>query len=160
MFEYCLWPLYEGHSGWMSPLGLRFKVSKNRKFLSSFTSLKCCYWSSFVAQWGEKLALSLLSLLWCMFNPWPENFYMPRVQPLNKQNTPNFCGGLSCSHFPPQFCFCFCFLAFRVAPAAYGGSQVRGRIGAIAASLHHSHNNIRSKPPLGPTPQLMAMADP
>ena len=36
----------------------------------------------------------------------------------------------------PNFFFFFCL--FRAAPAAYGGSQARGRIGATAASLHHS----------------------
>ena len=32
-----------------------------------------------------------------------------------------------------------CF--FRAAPVAYGGCQARGRIGAAAAGLHHSHSN-------------------
>ena len=45
-------------------------------------------------------------------------------------------------------------------PAAYGGSQVRGLIGALAAGLHHSHSNATSKPSLQPTPQLTAMPDP
>ena len=45
-------------------------------------------------------------------------------------------------------------------PAAYGGSQARGPIGAVAASLHHSHNNQGSKPRLPPTPQLSVMQDP
>ena len=31
-------------------------------------------------------------------------------------------------------------------PVAYGGSQARGPIGAIAASLHHSHSNAGSDP--------------
>ena len=44
--------------------------------------------------------------------------------------------------------------------AAYGGSQARGQIGAVAADLHHSHSNARSKPHLQPTPQLMVMLDP
>ena len=44
--------------------------------------------------------------------------------------------------------FCFVFLLFRVAPAAYGGSQARGRIGTIAPGLHHSHSNMGSKPRL------------
>ena len=39
----------------------------------------------------------------------------------------------------------FCFL-FRAAPMAHGGSQARGRIGAAAASLHHSHSNMGSEP--------------
>ena len=30
------------------------------------------------------------------------------------------------------------FWLFRASPEAYGGSQDRGQIGAIAASLHHS----------------------
>ena len=54
--------------------------------------------------------------------------------------------------------FSFLLLFFRAAPAAYGGSQARGRIRATAASLHHSH--VGSEPRLRPTPELMAMLDP
>ena len=46
------------------------------------------------------------------------------------------------------------------APAAYGGSQVRGLIGGVAASLRQSHSNSGSEPRLLPTPQLTAMPDP
>ena len=46
------------------------------------------------------------------------------------------------------------------APAAYGGSQARGRIGAVATGLHQSHSNAGSEPCLQPTPQLTAMPDP
>ena len=49
---------------------------------------------------------------------------------------------------------------FRAMPLAYGSSQTRGRIGATAASLHHSHSHAGSKPSLQPIPQLMAMLDP
>ena len=38
----------------------------------------------------------------------------------------------------------FVFCLFKATPAAYGSSQARGRIRAIAASLHHSHSNARS----------------
>ena len=31
-------------------------------------------------------------------------------------------------------------------PVAYGGSQARAPVGAVAASLCHSHSNIRSEP--------------
>ena len=48
----------------------------------------------------------------------------------------------------------------RAVPVAYGSSQVRSLIGAVAASLHHSHSNTRSEPHLQSTPQLMAMPDP
>ena len=54
--------------------------------------------------------------------------------------------------------FFFCLL--RDVPKGYGGSQAREWIGAVAASLHHSHSNTRYKPHLWPTPQLMAMPDP
>ena len=43
---------------------------------------------------------------------------------------------------------------------AYGSSQARGRIGAEAAGLGHSHSNGGSKLHLRPMPQLMAMPDP
>ena len=44
-------------------------------------------------------------------------------------------------------CYFFVFvfvLLFRATPSAYGGSQPRGWIGAMAASLHNSHSNARS----------------
>ena len=38
--------------------------------------------------------------------------------------------------------FFFGLFAFsRATPTAYGGSQARGLIGVVAASLHHSHSN-------------------
>ena len=60
-----------------------------------------------------------------------------------------------------KFFFSFCLFAISwAAQAAHGGSQARGRIGAVAAGLHQSHSNARSKPSLRSTPQLMAMPDP
>ena len=44
----------------------------------------------------------------------------------------------------------FCLL-FRAAAEAYGGSQARGSIGAVAASLHQSHRNGGSEPYLTAT---------
>ena len=58
------------------------------------------------------------------------------------------------------FFFFFVFCLHRATPAAYGGSLPRGLIGAIAAGLHQSHSNVRSKPHLRPTPQLTAVPDP
>ena len=59
------------------------------------------------------------------------------------------------------FFFFFCPFAFsRAAPAAYGGSQARGRIGAVAAGLRHSHSHARSKLRLQPTPHLTATPNP
>ena len=56
--------------------------------------------------------------------------------------------------------FFFFFHLFRATSAAYGSSQARVQIGAIATSLNHSHTNAGSKTHLQPTPQLMAMPDP
>ena len=55
----------------------------------------------------------------------------------------------------------FCLFAISWAtPAAYRGSQARGRMGAVTAGLHQSHSNARSELHLQPTPQLTAMPDP
>ena len=42
---------------------------------------------------------------------------------------------------------------------AYGFSQARDLIRAVAAGLDHSHSNMGSEPHLQPTSQLMAMPD-
>ena len=54
----------------------------------------------------------------------------------------------------------FFFVFSRVAPMAYGGSQARVLIRAVAASLCQSNSNARSELRLQPTPQLTAMPDP
>ena len=54
----------------------------------------------------------------------------------------------------------FSFFIFGAKPAAYGGSQTRGRIRTMAASLYHSYSNAISEPCLWSTPQLTAMTDP
>ena len=51
------------------------------------------------------------------------------------------------------------FGLFRAAPEAYGSSQSKAQIGAVAAGLCHSHSNVGSKPRLRPTPQLTEMPD-
>ena len=57
--------------------------------------------------------------------------------------------------------FYFSLFAFsRAASAAYGGSQARGRNGAVAAGLHQRHSNAGSEPRLPPTPQLTTTPDP
>ena len=52
------------------------------------------------------------------------------------------------------FCLCVCvrMCVFTVAPAAYGGSQSKGRIRAVASGLHLRHSNEGSEPHLQPTP--------
>ena len=47
------------------------------------------------------------------------------------------------------------------APAAHRDSQARGLLGALAAGLHHSHQQlVGSEPCLRPIPQLTATPDP
>jgi len=43
------------------------------------------------------------------------------------------------------FLLLFSICLLRAVPAAYGSSQARGRIGATAAGLHHSHSNVGSE---------------
>ena len=62
-------------------------------------------------------------------------------------------------YFSNIYLFIYLFLLFRASSVAYGSSQARGLIAAIAAGLHHSHSNIRSEPSLWPT-QLKAMPNP
>ena len=50
------------------------------------------------------------------------------------------------------------FFPPRASAVAYGGSQARGLIGAVAAS--QSHSNKGSEPYLQPTPQVTATLDP
>ena len=57
------------------------------------------------------------------------------------------------------FFFFWSFCLFKAAPTAYGSSQARGLIGAVASSLHHSYSNRGSKLHLGPTLQLTAAQD-
>ena len=44
--------------------------------------------------------------------------------------------------------FCLFFSFFRATSMACGGSQARGRIGAVVADLRHSHSNASSEPHL------------
>ena len=75
------------------------------------------------------------------------------------RQTSIFASHLSCL----LFFFFFISGLFRAAPMAYGNSQARGQIGAVAAGLHHSHSHVgsaRSKPSLRPTWKLTATQDP
>jgi len=60
-----------------------------------------------------------------------------------------------------EFVGWFVYFSFLIAkPVAHGNSQARGPIGAIAASLHHSHSKAGSELHLPPTFHLAAMLDP
>ena len=71
------------------------------------------------------------------------------------------CPSYELSFFFFFFFFFFCLFASFLGPlrTAYGGSQARGLIGAIAAGLCQSHSNVGSESHLQPTPQLTATLD-
>ena len=54
----------------------------------------------------------------------------------------------------------FFFHVFGATFAAYGCSQARGQIGAVATGPCHSHSSMGSEPRLWPALQLMTMPDP
>ena len=62
-------------------------------------------------------------------------------------------------HFDFFFFFLGLFAFSWAAPVAYGGSQARGPIGAVATGLRQGHSNAGSEPRLQPTPQLTATPD-
>ena len=67
------------------------------------------------------------------------------IQVINK--TIN-CTGILWNVFPNYYYYYYClFVISRAAPAAYGGSQARGPVRAVAASLHQSHSNTGSLTP-------------
>ena len=58
-------------------------------------------------------------------------------------------------HFVMVLFFCL-FVLFMATPMAYGGSQARDLIGAIAAGLRQTHSNAGSELCRRPIPQPMA----
>ena len=57
------------------------------------------------------------------------------------------------------YLFCPFFAISWAAPGAYGGSQARGCIRAVATGPRQSHSNAGSELSLQPTPQLTATPD-
>jgi len=71
-----------------------------------------------------------------------------------------FTGGYFILFYFIFYLFFFVFLLFLwTALAAYGGSQARGQIRAVATGLRQSHSNTGSEPRLQPTPQLTTTPD-
>ena len=64
-------------------------------------------------------------------------YFMIQISHCSKENKKGFS-----VFFLPWFYFLFCL--FRAALAAYGGSQAKRLIGAVAAGLCHSHSNAES----------------
>ena len=71
-----------------------------------------------------------------------------------------FLPGFFCSPLPLKKLTLFFFGLFRATLAAYGSSQSRGQIGAVAVGLCHSHSNPRSEQCLQTIQQLTTTHDP
>ena len=95
------------------------------------------------------------NLIACRKQAWVAQSNLPKNSLLTS-------GKLSLKTRPSDLCVCVCVCVcvFRAAPVAYGGSQTRGQIRAVAAGLHHSHSNVGPEPCLQPTPHLMVTLDP
>ena len=126
---------------------------------------------------GENYQEKYMSKLWnfffLFFLKWPHlrHLEVPGTETDSELQVrggdPDLCRRILPSSLPPSlslslFLSLFVFCLFRAAPAAYGGPQAGGLIGATAAGLHHSHSHSHaiSEPRLRPTPQLMATPGP
>ena len=85
-------------------------------------------------------------------NPLQSLFIVHPWGPIPADNAPSLLASPSGLGNRCSTLFFFFFCIFRAVPAACGGSQARGRTGATAAGLHHSHSNAGSEPCLSPTP--------
>ena len=114
--------------------------------VSSFYVVVACMFAhtSGITRTGRWLCLPLSTSAMCAILQW-------KVPQKDQRCAP------SCWKFllPLLFIYLFIyFCLFRATPMAYGGSQARGPIRAVAAGLRHSHRNTGSKLRLWPTPQL------
>ena len=62
------------------------------------------------------------------------------MRPTKETNDAKISGG-----FFVGFLFLFLFVFSRATSTAYGGSQARGLVGAVASCLRHSHSNSGSE---------------
>ena len=123
----------------------------SRRFNKTSALWKCQVYS------GALFAVTRLELDLCISFIFYNRNFVPFDQQSPHSHNPNL--------WPPPLCFLFLrgqcsgffFVLFsRAAPSAYGGSQARGRIRAVATSLHQSQSPARSEPRVCPTPQFMA----
>ena len=136
----------------MTPsLCARHDIAVLRKFCFLY------FYSNFILSLVRKnlagISMEWKGALYLILRMWVLTPYFSEFVGLWVKNAVTFWSTYYSKHF-------FVCVFFRATPEAYGGSQVRDRIGATAAGLYHSHSNTRSKPCLRPTLQLAETPDP
>ena len=116
-----------------------------------------CWWSVKVQQY------SLLRVPWASLWSLHVGSYLSEPVTSNHashqvlcmlQEALSFLSALSLTPATESTLLFFFFFLFRGIPVAYGSSQARGWIRAVASGVHHSLSNTRFKLHLWPMPQL------
>ena len=141
------WTPLPSCSGWWFQRINKSSLSPAKKWLCRSICLYCLY--SSVCNVTENLCVESSSGLASEIAIWP----VYRITNESEDLFLFFCNKVF-------YFITFRFCIFRAPPAAHGGSQARGLIGAVATGLHHSHSNAGSETHLRPTPQLTATPDP
>ena len=132
---------------WWSPLVLGSSPEANTEALDG--NGKNSWWSCMETRWqctGTQLPLAGIILL-VLFLYWALTHSGSHGTGAQNQSQ----GDSQTTHL-----WLFYLLPFRAAPMAYGGSQARGWIWAVAAGLRYSHSNTGSQPCLWTRSQLNA----
>ena len=136
-------------------------------FTSNFLTLTTPLWMSLV-QFGLSYCCTVFTILSVLYQNLllQENQFWLEVRKKRFRYNQLILWGLTSNPRTKEaiqyfFIYLFvCFVFSRATPMAYGGSQARGLIRAIAAGLYQSHSNAGSEPHLWPMPQLMVTPDP
>ena len=134
---------------------------------SSISSHNCCiaFWG-YVFGYQYSLLLYVLVLLFFLVELWPllSLFSLTSISSHIKMVSTPSCFVTASLFFLMPYIHTHTqthtHSLFRATPMAYGCSQARGRIRAVAFGLDHSQSNTGSKPHLPSTPQLRAILDP
>ena len=122
---------------------IRLDIQDKPKLIFSWFLLKYSWWTILYGtdvQYSDSQLLTPFLLLYLFI------YYFGCACDLQK--LPGQRSNLTCNQSQrgenTRYIFFFFFVFLGPHPGAYGGSQARGQIGAVAASLHHSQSYARS----------------